>query len=190
MDNFKVRDNRKKDFFIIDNEVILLKAKEIGTTALAVYITLVYHSDRNQESFPSQDTIAEELGISRDTVIEKIKVLEQQNMISITQTRAEGTGKFLHNIYTLLDFTVWRNSDMDHVGKNTIRVEADTVSGNSDTNNTHVLTTPIEKGQDKLFQTPNRKERQKIRNFHQPSGDRPLKEFPEKGGYINAKNVI
>lgn len=185
-------------------------AKEIGTSALAVYLAIVCHADNHtQESFPSQQQIAEELGISRDTVGEKVVILEKANMIKVHQTKEEGTGKWLHNTYTLLDKSVWgKTPHGTHTGKNTPRVEANTVPGFSDTNYTHVLTKPIgeepivnmEDFKDKewLEARAERKEKKKSGGgyskgggFNQPRDTRQsVKEYPKRGGVANGEDII
>ena len=106
-DTFKIRDLRRKGYFTVDNEAIDIMAKIIGVHAFIIYMVLCRHSDKNEESFPSQETIAEKTGMNKRTVLEKTKLLEQYNMLLIQKTRDEKTGEFLHNTYTLLDKSVW-----------------------------------------------------------------------------------
>lgn len=190
MTEIQIKDTRKKGFFITDNEAVDEMIQIIGHSAFAVYCVISRHSDKNGEAFPSQETIAKKAGLHRETVIEKIKILEEANMIKVDQTKETGTGKWLHNTYTLLDRAVWIKS---RHGKIPTRVEAESVSVNSDTNNTHVLTTPIEKNG--KYQTPIRKEDrvQKIGGYYQrPQSTRPLKEnsFKKRGGVANGENII
>lgn len=200
MDTFKIRDQRRKGFFTVDNEAILAMATQIGTTALAVYITLICHSDKNQESFPSQQQVANELGINRDTVQEKITLLAGAGMIKIDQTKDEKTGQWLHNVYTLLDKTVWGKTPHGvHGGKNTVRVEANTVPPNSDTNNTHNLIKPIEKISSNENEKPDRyqvdpkvKEERKANKGPGPNASQPRyqkKEYKKIGGVADGTNI-
>lgn len=144
MDNFKIRDTRRKGFFTVDNEFVDI-IKEIGGNATVIYLYLCKCADNiTQESFPSQETIMQQLGISLDTIQDKLKILEGFNLIKIEQTKEIGTGKWLHNTYTLLDKTVWgKTPPGNHTGKNTPRSEANTVQENIGTNNTNVLTKPM-----------------------------------------------
>lgn len=160
----KIRDKRRKGYFTTDNEAVDEMGKIIGGTAFLVYSIISRHSDKNEESFPSQDTIAEKAGIHRDTAIDKVKVLEAHNMIKVDQTKEAGTGKWLHNTYTLLDKTVWiKYLHGVHVDKTSTRVEADTVSTNSDTNKTNDLSRPIEKISNNLTPSQKRELKEKRR---------------------------
>lgn len=143
---FKVRDSRKKRFFYCDNE-ILYYGEILTPIGIAIYISLCRHADINEEAFPSQITIAKEIGIKdRETCSKYIRILEEYNIISIGQTKDEVTGKWLHNTYSLMDKSVWIQPTVsdetrhgNHVRLNPTRVEADTVSDETDTKNTHII---------------------------------------------------
>jgi len=164
--NFKVRDGRRKGYFTVDNELVDDYLAIIGATAYAVYCVICKYSDRKEESFPSQNTIAEKVGVHLDTVVEKIKILRLHNLINITHTKEEKTGEFLHNIYTLMDKTVWVKHLSDtrtgkasiptklkpvqvkhlygpHTGKTSVPVTLNPIQMYSDANKTYVLTIPI-----------------------------------------------
>lgn len=143
----KIRDLRRKNYFTVDNDFIDTYASELGTIACMIYLTLCRHADRNQESFPSQETIAKKLNTTRQTVNEKIKILETYKMIATTHVIEEKTGQKLNNIYTLLDRSEWKPMSAQttggYVGSDDT-AQARTHVGSDDTNNTHVLKKPIE----------------------------------------------
>ena len=107
-ETFEVRDMRHKEKFFVDDAYLNGYAKHLGTTTSMVYFVLCRHADKNQECFPSYDTIAIKLGISDATVKRSIKTLKEWNIICIAKRKRKG-GKFLHNSYTLLDKSVWQN---------------------------------------------------------------------------------
>lgn len=199
-DIIKITDKRRTHFFIIDNDIIDYFAKKLDVYALSVYFSLVRHANEDHEAWPSQQTIAEELNISRDTVNEKTKILEKYGLISVSQSREEKTGEFLHNVYTILDLTVPGETDMDHAGLTPNGFEANTVPGETDTNNTHIIkNTHQEKEDIKLnpdFQEylsvkRERKLRPKIKfgNSNRSSNTAPNFEKRVKGGVADGRNI-
>lgn len=109
---FQVRDFREKGFFMVDNIYVNGYAKKLGPHATAVYLSLCRHADKEQRCFPSQDLISEELGMHRRTVIRKLKLLEEWNMIKKEKHRAD-KGKYVNNIYYLLDKSEWKTIPCD-----------------------------------------------------------------------------
>lgn len=109
MQEIKIRDIRKKGWFIIDNKFIDLYAKELKTAGILVYMSLCRHADNyTQECYPSIKLIAEEHGVSKDTVLRAIKKLEEFNIIKVEREiheRENGVQK--RNRYLLLDQSVW-----------------------------------------------------------------------------------
>lgn len=106
MANFKVRDFRNKGFFVLDDVYLNGYAKHLGTTASMVYISLCRHADKKQKSFPSQELIAEELGVHERTVMRKIATLKKWKLISVKKVKNK-SGKWLNNTYFLLDKSEW-----------------------------------------------------------------------------------
>lgn len=82
-------------------------AKYLKPSALAVYVSLCRHADKEQSAFPSQETIAKEHGIGVRTVKSKIKLLEQWNIIRREKVRNK-EGQWLNNTYFLLDKSNWK----------------------------------------------------------------------------------
>lgn len=106
-DTFEVRDFRDKHFFIVDDVYLNGYAKMLGTNASMVYFTLCRHASKKQVAYPSQQFIANKLGISRVTVARKIKLLKEYNIIHTNKIRTKG-GRYLNTVYTLLDKKVWK----------------------------------------------------------------------------------
>ena len=105
--DFKIRDKRKNGWFYIDNEYLNGLGKHLGPIGIAVYVSLCRHTNNEtQESYPSQERIAEEISVSRKTVKKYIGLLKNHNVIDITQERS-ADGRFLHNVYILMDKEVW-----------------------------------------------------------------------------------
>jgi len=88
------------------NEFFNGYARILGTNALGVYCSLCRHADKLQKSYPSQTLIAEELSISRNTVVECMKALEIFNVI-----RKIRVGKMCTNRYYLIDKKHWVKKD-------------------------------------------------------------------------------
>lgn len=103
----KIRDRRRKQYFTIDDEYLNGYARYLGATASMVYISLCRHASKQQQAYPSQKLIAEELGINERIVSQKIRLLEQARLISIDKVKRKD-GTWLNNLYTLLDKTEWR----------------------------------------------------------------------------------
>lgn len=109
MKEIVIRDTRKKEKFVVDDEYLNGYAKLCGINATGVYITLCRHADfHTQECFPSVKTISEKLGISERSVSYALKKLEDWNIIIRERTRHPKNSKWVNNSYTLLDKSVWR----------------------------------------------------------------------------------
>lgn len=107
---FKVRDARHKEQFHIDDAYLNGYARLCGINATGVYLCLCRHADRNQESFPSVELMAEKLGLSKRSIVNAIAILVKWNIVSKERTRRENA-TWLNNIYTLLDKSVWLPKD-------------------------------------------------------------------------------
>jgi len=104
---FKVRDKRNKGWFYLDNEYLNGIGKHLGPTGIAVYVSLCRHADQDQKCFPSQEKIAEEIGSTDRSVRRHLKKLEEFNIIQLEKVRTS-RGRWLNNVYYLLDKTEWR----------------------------------------------------------------------------------
>ncbi len=105
MKDFKIRDKRSKGWFWLDNEYLNGFAKVFGATGTTIYISLCRHANSKQKCFPSQRLIGEELNLTDRVVRKYLKWFVNCRLISIKKERKDG--KFLNNIYTLLDKEEW-----------------------------------------------------------------------------------
>lgn len=94
------RDAREPGWFWADNELIDLYGPLIGAIGVAVYVTLARYADAAGRAFPSYQTIADRLGVSRPTVIKKIKQMEDLGLIA-KETRDDPAGDAASNVYVL-----------------------------------------------------------------------------------------
>lgn len=104
----KIRDQRVKEKFFIDDEYLNGYAKLCGSHATLVYISLCRHADKDQKCFPSKKLIAEELAISERSVYNGIISLQEWNIIKFEQSK-KSDGTFKNNTYVLLDKTEWKS---------------------------------------------------------------------------------
>lgn len=105
---FEVRDHRRKEMYRVDDEYLNGYARLCGIFATGVYNCLCRHANHlTQTSFPSVETMADKLDISRDSVIRGLKNLEKWNIIKKEKSRSAKTGEWIHNSYTLIDKDFW-----------------------------------------------------------------------------------
>lgn len=97
-----IRDLRRKEKFIIDDEYLNGYAKICGIFATGVYVSLCRHADKEQKAFPSIKRMAAELAISESSVKRGLKRLDEHRIIV-----RERKGKMLTNRYYLLDKSEW-----------------------------------------------------------------------------------
>ncbi|MDP3785097.1 MAG: helix-turn-helix domain-containing protein [bacterium] len=146
---FKVRDKRKADWFSVDNVFLDLYAKHFGAIGTAVYIALCRRADEDEKCFPSQQNIGEMLGINRRTVNPYLQRLEKANIISVTKKFRDKHGKWLHNVYWLIDKSEWMKPEeivshgyggkikMEPRENNATHQENHIPTNNTQNNNTH-----------------------------------------------------
>lgn len=104
----KTKQSRGKGWFIVDNKIVDIYGKYLGTIGLAIYINLCRRADnKTRKCFPSQIRIAKELGITDRTVRKYIQCLMNYNLIVCN--REKKGGKWLNNVYTLIDKDFWLN---------------------------------------------------------------------------------
>lgn len=97
-----LRDDRETGFYIVDNDVLDKYAPRIGVYGVAVYSVIVRYANRNNSAFPSYQTIANKLDISRPKVIDTIKVLVEVGLIRKEQ-RFDEAGDATSNTYIVVD---------------------------------------------------------------------------------------
>lgn len=101
---------------MVDDVYLNGYAKILGSHASCVYFSLCRHADKEQSAFPSEELIAKEFDMDKRTVIRKLKLLEEWNIIRIERTR-DNQGKWLRNTYYLLDKEEWKQpSDTESHG--------------------------------------------------------------------------
>lgn len=99
----KLIDRREPGFYIVDNEIIEVYGARLGVYGIAVYNVLLKFSNASGENaFPSYQTIADLLGMSRPKAVEGVKLLLECGLIEKTP-RMSSSGDPTTNIYTLLD---------------------------------------------------------------------------------------
>ncbi len=98
----------KKNVYLKPDEYLNGWARKCGWKATLVYDSLWRHADKDRKCFPSIQLMADEHGVSRDTIIRGLKTLIEYGLVTKEENRDE-KGKFLHNTYTLTDKTKWRD---------------------------------------------------------------------------------
>jgi|Deesub1362A_J573_1020465.scaffolds.fasta_scaffold02205_2 DNA-binding MarR family transcriptional regulator len=80
----QVRDMRDGNWFWIHNLVLSKYARELGPSGFLVYSALaLFANSRTQICFPTQKALAKITGLSRRTVIRKVKLLEKLGLIKV-----------------------------------------------------------------------------------------------------------
>lgn len=96
-------DHREPGFYVIDNEIIDVFGTKLGVYGISVYNVLVRFANAGGENaFPSYQTIADLLGISRPKVIDQVKLLLEYGLVKKT-ARKSASGDPTTNVYTLLN---------------------------------------------------------------------------------------
>jgi len=83
-----------KGFTMVPN--CLLRSKDLSIGAKMTYAALLSYAWQNDYCFPGQQTLAEDMGAGKRSVVRYIDELEKNELISI---KRQGLGK--PNIYTL-----------------------------------------------------------------------------------------
>ena len=84
----------EKGFTQVPNAI--LRSKKLSMGAKLTYAALISYAWSNDFCFPGQDTLAEDMGSGRRSVVRYIDELEKRELIAI---KRQGLGKV--NIYTL-----------------------------------------------------------------------------------------
>jgi len=104
----RIFDKRNVDKFTIDDEFEDYYASVCGWKAQIVYSALCRYASKDQTCFPSISTLAERKGVSRDTILEGLRILEEWNIIMTKKIKNKNG---IHNEYILLDKSVWNPLD-------------------------------------------------------------------------------
>ena len=100
-------------FFLVANDLVFKHAAEIGSNALALYVILACHAKSGTgECYPSVRRLMRLMGRSRPVVTEAMRVLQERDLVTVTQRRSEYGGQ-ASNLYTLLPLPVEAGSDSD-----------------------------------------------------------------------------
>lgn len=189
MQPIEIRDNRQKEWFWLDNEYLNGYARFLGSSCTVVYLSLCRHSDnQTQTCFPSMKLIAEENGISRDTVMRAVKKLEEWNIIKVEKSKKED-GTQANNQYTLLAKKVWKSkpSSIEQHGQPSSKNKVSRVAPEGH-NNTHINKTQGYEEQEDKSSTPLKEE------YNPETYLKEMKQNPDKrikiiAWYINQKKI-
>lgn len=114
----KTQKIRTRGWSKIPHELVDRYAPILGHKALAVYISMKSHANKEGISFPSNELIAHELKMCTRSVIRSVKILKDHNLISVQKKK--NVGRWSHNIYLLLHISEWKRipCDAQSHGKN------------------------------------------------------------------------
>jgi len=115
------RDARRPGHFWADNEIYDRYARLIGVNAFAVYMSLTRHADNHGTCYPSHQTLADDLGLSRATVLRAIHILERHELIHVDVRRLPVRGQTT-NIYTLIQVAKTAVAESDSGSKTPVAV--------------------------------------------------------------------
>ena len=117
----RIRDLRTEQRFFIDNAVIADYGADLGPHGIAVYCGLCLHARlATQQCYPSQQTLAEELGTSVASVKRGVAKLTELKLIAVEHRYREDGGK-TSNLYTLLDPPI-AHTEPSHSSESTIPI--------------------------------------------------------------------
>jgi len=92
----EIRSLEKRGWYWINREILTVYGKRLKSSGIAVYNVLAsYANQKTQTCFPTQQTIAELLGLSRMTVNRKIRQLRELGLLNIMKLKS-------HCLYFLL----------------------------------------------------------------------------------------
>ena len=94
---FNVVRSKEAGWFWIDNEIIDQYGKKIGDSGLLTYMALCRLSNNaNQECYPSIRWLADQLGMSKTTVVKSVGILVKHELVQKSKDKGKAT------TYTLL----------------------------------------------------------------------------------------
>jgi DNA-binding Lrp family transcriptional regulator len=83
-EKYEIRRIRNGGWFWINKKVLQLFSRSLKSSGLAVYNALAsYANSKNQACFPTQKVIAELIGMSKRTVIRRIRQLKELGLIGV-----------------------------------------------------------------------------------------------------------
>lgn len=106
---------RTRGWFKVENEFFDTYARDLGATSVSVFLCLRRHFNNGSKvAFPSENLLAEKLGLHRRTVSRAIKILIAQGFLEKTKQRDKGL--WPHNVYTFPEKSNWKTK-ANHVTK-------------------------------------------------------------------------
>ena len=132
----QIRDGRGS-FFMMDNGIVDDYENFTMHEVLAYMVLCRYTSNDTQKCFPSYNTLAKRMRVSKPTAIKAIKGLVEKGIIKVEKTKKEN-GDNESNIYTVLGYSFYKNKKTSTLAE----VEVDKKSKpnksicNTDKNNT------------------------------------------------------
>jgi DNA-binding MarR family transcriptional regulator len=124
--NSGIRDIRGGDWYWINKAILYRYGRKLKASGIAVYSALaLFANSKSQSCFPTQRAIGELIGMSKKTVIRKIRLLEELGLIKV----GKGRRNF---VYQLLDLEVPKG--------NLIGDKNDTFQGTPGNHNNNKLT--------------------------------------------------
>jgi hypothetical protein len=113
MREIKIRDLRRKEKFVIDDEYLNGYARLCGWNATLVYMSICRHADKDQYSFPSIRRMAQQHNVSEKSIERGIRALEAWNIVKVIKKERSQSGTWLCNGYYLLDKEEWKKKPTD-----------------------------------------------------------------------------
>jgi DNA-binding transcriptional ArsR family regulator len=105
-------DEPKAPFCMMPHVIVRDYARKIGPIALSVYLVLADRANSDKIAWPSYETIAETLGVSRPTVIKAIAVLTEHGLVKV-ERRKDPNGRDKSHVYHLPLHCTYRVKDFD-----------------------------------------------------------------------------
>ncbi len=115
----ETRDSPHDDIIFVEDETLregftqipntILRREDLSPGAKLTYMALLSYSWQKGSCFPGQDTLAEDLGVSRRSVITYLQHLQKSGLLKI---KRRGLGKT--NVYLLPRFTQARSENFAH----------------------------------------------------------------------------
>lgn len=91
---------REAGFTQVEN--IVLRDGSLGARPKALYCVLLSYAWNKNECYPNQETIAEDLGVTRRTVIRWLEELKEYGLIEVVKRKTEDD-QFKSNLYIIRD---------------------------------------------------------------------------------------
>ena len=112
-----------KNWYWISQSILKQYGRILKGSGLAVYNVLAsYANSKSQTCFPSQQTIADRIGLCRETVNRKVKLLREKQLIKVNRLK----GRCLYFLlrpdvilnHSLCDVRITRYVTQDHINNN------------------------------------------------------------------------